>query len=76
MSANDPKRTLALSDTPLPLLARLLCFICTASEWPRGDNEAARVHHTYRQRGSDVPVRGARAAGDDACDWVHQRNVA
>ena len=34
------------------------------------NDEAARVHHAHRRRGSDVAARGACAAAGDAGDRV------
>ena len=39
----------------------------------RGAHETARVHHAARGRGGRLAARGARAAANDAGDWVDQR---
>src|SRR5262249_22122616 len=77
----DPKptlqpRTTGRSSHPLDPVPRpgpvetMPCVVLT----PGGDDETPGVHHAGRRR-SGVAVRGARATGGDAGDWVSQRQV-
>src|SRR5262245_62177399 len=56
MSAVDPKRTFVALFSVVGRLDNMAC-----SE-PRGNDEAARVHHAYRRRGRFMAARGACAA--------------
>src|SRR5262245_56957708 len=63
MSAFDPKRTFVALFSEVGRLDTMAC------PEPRGDDEAARIHHAYWRRGG-VAAYGVRAAaGSDAANW-------